>query len=224
MRLNGKITKVDGYKITVLLGDEPSLYELYKLANESDPSVEIDVADKRHISPDQRKKIYALCREIAEWGGYTDEAAKQLMKSYTMEIFNLPEYSLSNCSVTVANEMIYTTLEFCFKNDVPFATRIWDSIPSDYAKQWYCLRYRRCVICGKLADLAHMETVGMGRNRYKIDESQYHYMALCREHHTEQHTIGLTEFIQRYHIKPIKLTNEELNNIAPYYKNNGKEA
>ena len=33
-------------------------------------------------------------------------------------------------------------------------------------------------------------------------------MALCREHHTMQHTIGLDTFMELFHIKPIKVTPE----------------
>lgn len=33
-------------------------------------------------------------------------------------------------------------------------------------------------------------------------------MSLCRTHHTLQHTIGLTTFMEIFHIKPIKVTEE----------------
>lgn len=218
MRINGRLDKLSGDKITVTIDDHINPYELSKLAAGKTPSVELEIEDGRNISPEQRKKIFALMRDISEWNGDTADMIESLMKSYTREIFAIEPYSLSDCSMTVANYMIYTILEFCFRNDIPFRTRTWDMIPSDYVRQWFCLRFRKCAICGRPADLAHFEAVGMGRNRNKIDESQFHYMSLCRIHHVEQHTIGLETFIQKYHIKPIKLTPEDLKRIHPRYK------
>lgn len=218
MKINGRLDKLSGKQITITADDSVSLYTLSKLAAGKRPSVELEVDDGHHISPDQRKKIFALMHDISDWNGDTVDMIECLMKSYTREIFAIEPYSLSDCSITTASNMIYTILEFCFRNDVPFKTKTWDMIPNDYARQWFCLRFRKCVICGKPADLAHYETVGMGRNRNKIDESQYHYMSLCRIHHVEQHTIGLMSFIQKYHIKPIKLTADELKRIQPHYK------
>ena len=103
---------------------------------------------------------------------------------------------------------------------MPFKTKTWDMIPNDYARQWFCLRFRKCVICGNPADLAHYEAVGMGRNRNRIDETKFRYMSLCRIHHVEQHTIGIESFVQKYHIVPVKLTADELKVIQPRYKVN----
>lgn len=218
MRINGKLEKISDNKIVIVADDKINTHELTKLANGRMPSVELEIEDGRHITPDQRKKIFALIRDISEWSGEVPDMVEAIMKNYVREIFAIEPYSLSDCSMTTANNMIYTILEFCFRNDVPFKTRTWDMIPNDYARQWFCLRFRKCVICGKPADLAHYEAVGMGRNRNRIDESQYHYMALCRIHHVEQHTIGLGSFIQKYHIRPIKLTADELKRIQPHYK------
>jgi hypothetical protein len=220
MRINGKLEKISDNKIVIVADDKINTHELTKLANGRMPSVELEIEDGRHITPDQRKKIFALIRDISEWSGEVPDMVETIMKSYVREIFAIDPYSLSNCSMTTANHMIYTILEFCFRNDVPFKTRTWDMIPNDYARQWFCLRFRKCVICGKPADLAHYEAVGMGRNRNKIDETKFRYMSLCRIHHVEQHTIGIETFIQKYHIKPIKLTADELKSIQPRYKTN----
>lgn len=218
MKINGRLDKLSGNKITITTDANMSPYELSKLAAGKTPSVELEIEDGRHISPDQRKKIFALMRDISDWSGEVPDMVEAIMKNYVREIFAIEPYSLSDCSMTTANNMIYTILEFCFRNDVPFKTRTWDMIPNDYARQWFCLRFRKCVICGKPADLAHFEAVGMGRNRNKIDETKFRYMSLCRIHHVEQHTIGLGSFIQKYHIRPIKLTADELKRIQPHYK------
>ena len=48
---------------------------------------------------------------------------------------------------------------------------------------------RKCVICGKHAELAHYQAVGRGRNRRKIEHIVNKVLALCSNHHREQHTI-----------------------------------
>lgn len=107
--------------------------------------------------------------------------------------------------MTQANSYLSWLLDFCFDNDVSFTTKTWDMLPNDYAMQRRCLEHRKCCICGKHADVAHVETIGMGRNRKHINHSGYYFMVLCRIHHIEQHKIGIHSFLQKYHIKPIKM-------------------
>ncbi|MHB8171232.1 MAG: putative HNHc nuclease [Thermincolia bacterium] len=52
-------------------------------------------------------------------------------------------------------------------------------------------------------DLDEKETVdviGMGRDRREYDDSKHEKIALCREHHTEAHTIGWKTFAGKYHV------------------------
>ena len=107
--------------------------------------------------------------------------------------------------------MILEILDFLFAEDIPFQTKLWDSLPEDFPRQRLCLRNRTCVICGQPhADLAHYTTVGMGRNRHAIDERKMYFMTLCRKHHQYQHQVGIQAFCQQYHIKPLKLSDDDL--------------
>lgn len=205
-----KVIKRQGRLVTVEL-DDMSYEQLTKLDKliAVQSKAELNVEDGRTITIDQRRKIYALIRDVANWSGESVNDLKAIFKGYTEHIFELKPYSFSDCSITVASNTIYTILEFCFRFDVPFKTRTWDLLPSDYALQKYCLRFRRCVICGKHADIAHVEAVGSGRNRHKISHADFDFMALCRNHHMEQHNIGIKTFLKKYHIKPIRLDKEE---------------
>jgi hypothetical protein len=73
---------------------------------------------------------------------------------------------------------------------------------------------RACWICGKHADIAHVEAVGAGRDRNKIDHTKHRFMALCRSHHNQQHVMGINSFMQRYHIKPIQLEKSDLKKLG----------
>lgn len=209
MILNGKINRIAGNKVIVELNDLPDLRKVSKLSNGKQPSVEIDLEDGRTITPAQRAKAWALMNDICDWSGYMPLEIEQIMKVRYMIHTNTEYFSMHDCSVETATGFIESIINFCFNNDIPFKTKTWDLIKNSYPIMIQCLRHRRCCICGKPADIAHYETVGMGRNRRHIDHSEYHFMALCRKHHEEQHTIGLLTFCRKYQLKPIKLSDDD---------------
>lgn len=205
----GRLLKVQGNKVEIELDDEFDFNKVERFANGKQPVVELSVNDGRTITPDQRKKIWALIDDFCLYTGYSLDEAEILFKSLTRSKYNIEPFSLSDCSVSTGCLMIEAILEFLFDNDIPFQTKTWDSIPDWFPKQMLCIKKKLCVICGKPgADIAHVQTVGMGRNRTKINHTGMYIMSLCREHHTLQHTIGLTTFMETFHIKPIKVTEE----------------
>lgn len=204
----GKITKISRRKLEIELDEDADMYRVQRLSNGKQPTVELSVQDSRLITPDQRKKIYALINDLCDYTGDLPEYWKIRFKFAVEMTFKVKPFSLSNCSVTVGNYMILTILNFMFENDIPFKTKVWDSIPDDFPKQALALKQKRCVICGRKADIDHFDTVGMGRNREKIVHVGLHIMTLCRVHHTERHKIGVLDFVQRYHLRPIKVTPE----------------
>jgi hypothetical protein len=212
MIINGHLISVSGKRVTIELDQPIDLELLVKLTGDLHPSVAVEIADNRTITPEQRKKAWAMINDIANWQGDLPKAVEETFKYFAMSTYSeiTEHFSLADCSVTTARLYIELLLAFCFKWDVPFATKTWDAISGDYGTQKRCLEHRECVICRKHAQYAHVETVGMGMDRKKIDHSQHRFMSLCAVHHTEQHTIGINTFIQRYHIKPIKLTYDEL--------------
>jgi hypothetical protein len=67
-----------------------------------------------------------------------------------------------------------------------------------------CLENRYCAICGQpQADIHHVKAIGMGRNRRKVDDSQYPKISLCRKHHSEAHNSGWQTFSEKYHVRGI---------------------
>ncbi|MFT8385117.1 MAG: putative HNHc nuclease [Lentilactobacillus hilgardii] len=101
-------------------------------------------------------------------------------------------------------------LDFCFENDIPFKTKTWDLIPCDYHLAVQCLRHRLCIICGKPhSDIDHYTPVGR-RSRKLVDHRKLYFECLCREHHNERHKLGAKSFIEKYHIKPVRLSDNDL--------------
>lgn len=53
---------------------------------------------------------------------------------------------------------------------------------------------RRCLVCNRRGcDPCHIKTYGSGG----VDE-EWNLMPLCRQHHSEQHNLGLFSFINKY--------------------------
>lgn len=151
-----------------------------------------------------------MFNDISAEIGFTSEEMYRLLSLRFSEKNGLDDnFRLSMGNVSDTNDFITYIIEFCFEHDIPFSDKTWEEIPSEFNKQWWCMKKRECVLCGEHADYAHVETVGMGNDRSKIDHSKYHFMALCRKHHTEQHQMGIESFVRKYHIKPISLTREQ---------------
>lgn len=206
----GRLTAISGNQITVQLDNELNHYKLAKWANGRRPVVEIKVEDGRLVSPDQRKKIFAMLRDMAIFTGYDVRDMEQWMKYYYYAQTGSEAFSMADCSMDTANKFLTFILDFCFANDIPFKTKTWDQIPTDYHLAVQCLRYRKCVICGQPhSDIDHFTPVGR-RNRALVDHRKLYFECLCRKHHTERHQLGAKSFIEKYHIKPVRLSEDDL--------------
>lgn len=204
----GTVEKISGDRLEITADEETDLRKINRLSDGKKPRVMFQIDDGRTISADQRKKIYALINDLCDFTGDVPEYWKAKFKFMVQMIFGVEEFSLSDCSMTTANQMILTILDFLFEEDIPFKTKTWDSIPNDFPKQMLCIKNKRCVICGKKADIAHYQAVGSGRNRRTINHVGMYINTFCREHHTQQHELGINNFSELYHIKPIKVTEE----------------
>lgn len=169
-------------------------------------SLEVDVriVDKRHISDQQRKFIFALCADMEYHTGNDSEYMRLLMQQYNANLRGIDVESLSSCSMTYANGLIDTIINFCIDQEIPI-TR--DNIKNyGYTfdeKQTYVMALKRiCVICGQRADIHHVDHIGAGNNRDKISHIGKRALPLCRCHHTECHTIGEDRFLELYHLTP----------------------
>lgn len=176
---------------------------------------EIRVDDGRRISSEQRKKIYALCRDISDYTGHDVEDLKEnILKVGFMIKEDRDYFSLSDVDMTTARYFIEYILEFCFEWDVPLNEKTVALAREANNYLYLCLRYRRCAICGRYADIHHVDAVGYGRNRNKVDHTKLRMIALCREHHQETHTIGWLTFRSKYHVEGILLNEKSLKELG----------
>lgn len=160
--------------------------------------------DSRPLSDKQRKACYALMGAIADYAGMSKDRTKELMKlkflSENMEDMSDRIFSLSNAPMSYVCAFQRFLVQFILEWDIPTDFSLLDMVDdvSDYI--YGCLVNKKCVICGRPADLHHIERVGMGRNRDEIIHEGMEVLPLCREHHTEAHTMPDKDFFERYHL------------------------
>ena len=165
---------------------------------------ELRIDDGRHISALQRKKIYATIRDISDWTGYVPEEQKEWLKFLHTEQTGEPYFSLSNCSMDTAREFINTILEYALKEGVPLSEAGVYRTDDIGRYLYFCLKHKKCAICGLPGEIHHVDTIGMGRERKQEDDSDYRKICLCRKHHTIAHTRGMDALEKMYHVYGIK--------------------
>lgn len=176
----------------------------YLIRRQNIRHAEITLDDGRRISIEQRKKIYATLRDISEYTGDPPEATKEWMKYGYIERTGSDYFSLSNCSMTTAREFINFLMDVCLQNGIILTESGLKRTDDINAYLIQCIRHKRCCICGRPADIHHVDAIGMGNDRRNFDDSENEIIALCREHHTQAHSLGNVRFMERYKVYGIK--------------------
>lgn len=178
----------------------------------------VGFTDGRRISPKQRRAIYALLGEIADYVGDCVESQKEAMKLdfivNHLQGIQRKMFSLSDVDMTTAREFQSYLLDFIVQNSIPMRFSPVE-VCEDIGRYIYsCLMAKRCACCGRPADLHHVDAVGMGRDRKDIDHIGLQCLPLCREHHTELHSMGNKSFMDKWHLQSIAIDEK----IAKVYK------
>ena len=87
MKIFGKVVGIQGETITLEVDDASAIRRILTLSDGSQPTLEVNIRDEREISPEQRKFIYALIRDIALWSGHFPDEIKNYAKFETAELF-----------------------------------------------------------------------------------------------------------------------------------------
>ena len=185
------------------------------------------------ITPEQRRKTFALMRDITAYcSGITERneirsTLRAMQLNYLIDVadseavrFALTDnycrlqgidlFSLSpsneNCaSKELASDFIDWLVNLCVENAIPCMDTLLNRCEDIERYIYACILHKRCAICGKKADIHEVETVGMGRNRRKIGHVGQLVEPLCRGHHDECGRIGQKSFDELYHMQAIRL-------------------
>lgn len=216
MEYTGNLKAVKGRLVTFELLDDLDIAEVKRNAGNEQITANIEFHNKDMITDDQRKKIFALVNDICEYTGYVNDEMYIKMKFYYMAYSGCDVFSISRNGVTkeFASRFIEFIIEWCFQMDIPFLNREYHLSSDESRTLFIYLKYRSCFVCGRQhSDVAHVEAVGMGRNRKTIDHSKHHFMCLCRQHHQEQHQIGIETFLKKHHLATIKLNKQQIKDL-----------
>lgn len=170
------------------------------LVNKGIRSAEIRLDDGRQISAAQRKKIYATIRDIAGYTGYMPEEEKEWLKYLHISRTGEAYFSLSTCSMDTAREFINTILEYAIEHGIPLSERGVERADDIGKYLFYCIKHKKCAVCGRDGEVHHVDAIGMGRDRRTVDDSYSRKICLCRTHHTIAHQRGMRAFGQMYHV------------------------
>lgn len=203
----GKIINHKGNKLVIEFEDEINSNFLELLANNDDNLAKVEFLDNRQMSQKQNALSHVLIADVARWS-YDEPKWIESVLKYYYEAKSGVYFEHSRATKNEATEWIGFLIEFILKNDIPLEKR-YQYLLENNKWFYYCLKYRKCCICGKHADVCHIEVVGMGRNRKKISHENFTFYAGCRFHHQEEHRIGTKNFLNKYQIKPVKLNIEE---------------
>ena len=164
----------------------------------------VQLIDSRPLSDKQRRCCYALIGAISDFSGMGKDSTKEYMKLKFM-LEDLDDtadkvFSLSNAPMSYVCAFQRFLVRFIVEWDIPTKFSLLEMVDdvSDYI--YACLISKKCVITGRPADLHHVERVGMGRNREDIIHEGMEVLPLCREMHTEAHTMPDEDFFSKYHL------------------------
>lgn len=213
------IKRLDGQQLSVTINENINFDRLETIyyGYEGPKEVELRFIDPRRFSAEQRMFIYALIGDIFNATGQPSDFMKEYFK-IKFEGVTGRTISLSNNSKnTMSDATLFANiiLEFIFENDIPFK-KGYEILPFNQSYFFYlCIAHRMCCSCGKLhAHIHHVDAVGMGNNRNKIDNRNRRFMALCGECHQLIHEEGYKEFTEKRQLYAIKLDEMTLKRLG----------
>lgn len=224
MLVRGFVSGYDGETLTICVPFKDS--DL--LQQQGITECEVRLVDGRTITPAQRRKIFAMVRDIADWATWakdkrqyqeelrrlqllylidtTDsEAVRKQLEYHYCELLDINLFSLSNCDVSTARDFISYLIDLAVEHNIPCRDSLLNRCEDIERYLYACVANRRCAICGKKADIHEVERVGMGRDRRQIHHLGQLVQPLCRQHHAEVDQIGQASFDKKYHITGIRL-------------------
>lgn len=201
--------------------DKTSVFEFYDDLNKErintlysgdirNVEVEITFHDPRRFDSKQRGLYRALLNDIYNATGQDTNSLHDYFKEeYIIKYERLISTAdTSSTTVSEMNELIEIVLDFMFEYNVPFK-KGYEMLPTNESFYLYqCCKHRKCCVCGKNADIHHLDAVG-NRKRKQVDHRQFRMMALCRTHHNEIHQLG-DVFLDKYKVDGIKLDGDTL--------------
>lgn len=216
----GKLIQVGENKRLVVfeLDEDIDIELLEKRTENGNMNAEIRFDDMRRISAAQRRKTYALIRDISEYTGYLPEECKEIMKWFFMADTGYEHFSLSDTDMTTAKEFISWLIEFCLQHGVQLYEEAYKISEDIQRYVYYCLKNRICCVTGshEKVHIHHLNgsQVGMGANRNKVSHLGREIIPLRWDIHDLFHRYGDKKMLVKYHLVGIRSDEELLKELG----------
>ena len=207
MRLEGEIIDADARYLTLRVPYTP------EYVSQDMRKATVFLHDGRKHSRDQHGKVFALIGEIAMWAGYktseTSEVNADMKRDFLLKRFDelsaaaIKSFSMSDGDVTTVSLYITHLIDFILEHNIPTKRPLTEMCEDIQAAVYSAMMHKRCIVCGKKADLHHVDRVGMGNDRREICHIGMRALPLCREHHNEAHQHGDAALMDKYHLETI---------------------
>lgn len=177
----------------------------YTLVKREYKKCNIQFIDGRKLSGKQRNTCYALLKAISEYTGMGLDPTKEHMKiKFLAE--DLQEtadkiFSLSDAPMSLVCAFQRFLVHFILDWDIPCNIPLLEFVDDVGDYLYACLVAKKCCICGRSADLHHVDHVATGRDREEIVHEGMRVQPLCRLHHNEVHLVGQKSFNEKYHLE-----------------------
>ena len=198
--LKGKVVGLSEDGTATIKAQVPLAQFLHREVKE----VYVDMIDSRPLSDKQRRMGYALVKAIADWSGSGSEEVKEAFKldfwAERVDTLSDKIFSLSNAPMSLVAEFQRFLVAFIQTHAVPAKRPLREYVDDIEAYTYLCLVRRKCAVCGRRAELHHIDAIGMGNDRTEGQHEGREGMSLCREHHKELHNVGKAEIMAKYHL------------------------
>ena len=147
--------------------------------------------DTRRITDNQRKKIFATCKDIAEHQGDPSELVRYELIGSFCEETGQEYFSLSDCSLENARELINYIIEYVIMHDIPLTQLAIERTEDIGQYLFYCLKHSKCCCCGMQGII------------YTLDKEK-NKICLCNTHYDMAKAKGLKEFEKAWKVYGVK--------------------
>ena len=181
-------------------------------------NIYVILQDKKDKTLKQIKFMYVLLGEFAkEFYGETDEKIIEELKNSLYFDYckdnNLEFYRTKTASVTDMKMFLDWLIKYMAQEfGITIALEL---IEEGFLNSWIyaCTCNKICCICGKRnADIHHTKSIGIGKNRDKVDHTKYRVISLCRKHHTIEHETK--ELLKKHGLHGVQLNKYDFERLG----------
>ena len=203
--LTGKIRQVEPDGVWIRVDMTPG--QAARLCTKATDEAAVGFRDGRTISPEQRRKAWALMTDLSRYIGcrkedvYDDARHDWLMNR--QEELNQQAFRLSQASITQAREFIGYLIDLILRLGCPVSRPLYEMAEDIPRYVYRCAMEGQCCVCQRKAEIHHLDRVGMGRSRKRLEHIGLRCLPLCRMHHMEAHQHGDGPLMAKYHLESI---------------------